>query len=356
MIMETLNKMVMVVDDDPSVLRSITYLLRDAYDVLPCNSAAEALEHARQGDIGVVLSDIKMPAMTGLELLERIHGIIPDTPVLLMTAYAEVDAAIFAVKKQAFDFLIKPFDPEALLEAVSRAMVCSEEKRVERFRQRLLQESEQEKASALKSALEAVRGLSLEVVQRLTAAAECRDNETGVHIVRIGKYAQTLAGAMNLNEEYVQLVAAAGPMHDIGKIGIPDSILLKPGPLAQDEFAIMKTHCEIGDRILHGSTSLALKTAASIAFSHHERWDGTGYPQGLRGQDIPLEGRIVFLCDQYDALRSRRPYKEGLTHEETCRIILTGDGRSMPHHFDPVVLDTFSKVHRLFDEVFGHVQ
>jgi putative two-component system response regulator len=301
----------------------------------------------------VVVTDIRMPSISGMELLDQIRRFLPDIPIILMTGYAEMDTVISAVKKKAFDFITKPFSPEVLLEAVSRAMRENRAHFEQQQFRRMLEEAVSEKASELAKALNLVNGMSMEVIHRLTTAAECRDNDTGEHIIRIGEYARNLALTLQQDEDYAHRIKFAGQMHDIGKIGIPDSILLKAGPLSHEEFNIMKDHTLIGERILRGSKSPVLQMATAIAVSHHERWDGSGYPHGLSEEAIPLEGRIIFLCDQYDALRSKRPYKDEFSHERCCSIILDGDGRSMPHFFDPQVLDAFASTRSGFDDIFN---
>ncbi|HBG07010.1 MAG: hypothetical protein A2075_17040 [Geobacteraceae bacterium GWC2_58_44] len=194
--------------------------------------------------------------------------------------------------------------------------------------------------------------MSIEIIERLAAAAQVRDEETGGHINRIGAYAGMIARGLGLPEDYAEMITLAATMHDIGKIGIPDSILLKPTRLTSQEFGIIKTHTVIGERILSGSSYPLLQMAASIALTHHERWDGSGYPHGLAGEQIPLAGRIVMMADQYDALRSRRAYKPALDHATTCAILSRGDAVTRPEHFDPRILKTFLEIEPSFAETF----
>ncbi|KAF0184125.1 MAG: putative two-component system response regulator [Nitrospirae bacterium] len=349
---------ILVVDDDPYVLEYVTALLSEYnYSVLPFGNAKGAADCVqRDGNIDAVLTDIKMPVMTGIDLLERIHAMNPELPVLLMTAYAELDTAVSAIKQGAFDFIIKPYRSEQLIHSIEKAVRYKKLIQQEKEHKNILEQTVRERTKALSDALSKVKNMSRELIHRLTVVAEYRDIDTGMHNSRMGLFAKILSEVMNLPDDFIEALMFASPLHDIGKVGIVDSLLLKPGPLTEEEFGIMKTHTQIGSNILAGSTYPYIRIAASIALNHHERWDGTGYPRGLAGEKIPLEGRIVMICDQYDALRSNRPYKMPFTHDQAVYIITKGDGRTMPHHFDPAVLAAFKKSSSVFDEIFDEQQ
>ena len=318
---------ILVVDDEPTNISILAQLLSAEYQVLVANSGARALELVnsdRQPDL--VLLDVMMPEMSGFEVCERIKAspLTADIPVIFVTAMSDSHSEEHGFALGAVDYISKPVVPSIVMARVRAHLALHDQTRA---LEGLVKERTQE-----------LNDTRLKVIQRLGRAAEYRDNETGMHVVRMSQYSRMLAERLEMAPKYVAQVFDAAPMHDVGKIGIPDRILLKPGKLDPQEFEIMKTHTTIGAEIIgDAGESELLALAASMALTHHEKWDGTGYPRGLDKDDIPIEGRIVATADVFDALCSDRPYKKAWSVSDAMAFIRDGAGT----HFDPELADAF---------------
>lgn len=342
------RKPILIVDDEERNRKLLTLLLKGhGYPSVTAQNGPEAIEKATAAQPDLILLDIMMPGMDGYEVCRKLRQ-DPATrqiPIVMVTALEDRDSRLAGLEAGANDFLSKPVDDAELMVRVKNLLRIKEFEDFLAEYNRILAREVDEKTRELRDAY-------VDTIYRLTLAAEYKDEDTATHIKRISIYTRFVASTLGLTADTVDLMFYASPMHDVGKIGIPDHILLKPGRLTADEFEIMKHHPAIGAGILRGGTSAILKSAEKFAHYHHERWDGTGYPAGLRKEEIPIEGRILNIVDQYDALRSVRPYKPSFTHEKAMEIILSGDGRTIPDHFDPALLALFRENHLVFDRIF----
>lgn len=348
---------VLIVDDDVLIREEVVeFLENEGFICVEAENGADGLDLlCRDFEISIVISDLVMPVYSGLDMVNDAQSAIgkaQDLEFIIVTGQGREKEAIAALNLGVMDFLHKPIDLEHLAHVVRRAEELVFLKRESREYKIALEEDVQLKTMEIRKLLDNVQHAYTEALECLAMAAEFKDPETGNHISRIGEYAQLIAKELGWSEECQRLIRFAAPLHDLGKIGTPESILLKPSKLDFDEVAIMKEHSQNGYDILSQSKQPVMQLAASIARNHHECWDGSGYPRGLKSREIPVEARIAAIVDVYDALRSKRPYKEAFDHEKTLSIMLHGDGRTKPSHFDPELLVIFQKVHSQFDEIY----
>lgn len=331
---------ILVVDDADGNLRLLEAMLSPlGYEVILAGDGEEALAKVKQASPNVILLGILMPKMDGFEVVRRLKKdeVTKTIPVVMMTAQSEVEDRLKALEAGVDDFLTKPVDEAELQARVNSLLKVKAYNDHMRNYQEELETEVAKRTQDLAKAFEKIKVASLDTVYRLSRAAEYKDKDTGAHVERMSHYSSAIARGMALDDEFVEQILWASPMHDIGKIGIPDRVLQKPGKLDSDEWVIMKQHTGIGAEILKDASADFIKLAADIALTHHEKWDGNGYPQGLKGSDIALAGRIVAIADVFDALTSERPYKAPFPLEKALAIIKEGQG----NHFDPQVVDAF---------------
>lgn len=358
---------ILIVDDEPTVHEVLRPLLRrciDCGDVVTASNADEALAILHREPIDIIMTAVSMPGRSGLELLTEIrnHPLWRELPVIVLVGAHEPDLKRRALHLDATDLLNKPIHPDDLTARVRSALRLKTAQDGLRMQNALLERKVQERTAELVQS-------RLEIIWRLARAAEFRDEETGNHVIRVGCYSRVLADALDLDPQEVETIFLSAPLHDIGKIGVPDGILLKEGSLTPAEWRVMRSHCEIGEQILSkaapaghaqrawralwpadGGSRLEnplLSAAASIALHHHERWDGGGYPRGLAGEEIPLPARIVTLADTFDAMSSDRPYRRALPEERVLEILREERGRQ----FDPQVVAAFERVRDRLREI-----
>ena len=357
--MATERETILIVDDTPENLDILVGILRDAYSLKVATDGQSALELAAAAPPDLVLLDIMMPEMDGFEVCRRLKAKrgTGDVPVIFVSALDRAEDKILAFTKGGVDYVTKPFQPE-----VVRARVETH------LRLRRLQKEQESYSRELESRAEAqvkeIAAGQFATIFALSKLAESRDDDTGKHLERVQAFCSLLATALRddsgfsdqIDDEFIENIQHASPLHDIGKVAIPDRILLKPSKLTSDEFEVMKTHSTHGTRTLEAVASQYPNNAfvdmgIEIAHSHHERWDGRGYPQGLNGEAIPLSARIVCLADIYDALRSRRCYKEAFSHAKARGIIEEQNGQAL----DPHIVPTFHRLEGDFRSVWDRM-
>ncbi len=357
---------ILIVDDEEKNFRLIPAILKNqsiAFET--ARDGREAIVKAVGFRPDLIFLDIMMPEMDGYAVCRMLKD-APDTrhiPILVMTALDDKASKLRALEAGANDFLTKPVDgTEVMIRTRNLLRLKEFEDFLKDHARRLEIETEKQTAKlnqALQDIVLSQQGLKasyLDTIYRLTVVSEYKDEATVQHVKRVGLCCAHIAKQLGWPDERVETIKYASPMHDIGKIGIPSDILLKPGALSPEELALVKTHTVIGGKILQGSQSAFLQMAERIAITHHERWDGTGYPAGLRGEEIPIEGRIAALADQYDALRSTRPYKPPFDYIMAYRFMVEGNERIRPDYFDPQLLQVFKDTHKAFEQIYDQYQ
>ena len=317
---------ILVVDDAPENIDVLNGLLNKEYRIKVALNGEKALKIVYSKDTpDLILLDVMMPDIDGYEVCQRLKGnpTTSNIPIIFVTAKSEATDETKGFELGAADYISKPIVPSIVRARVKTHLALYNQNQ-------FLEET-------VRLRTEQLRDTQLEIIRRLGRAAEFKDNETGMHVIRMSHYARILGSGIGMNSAEAELLLHAAPMHDIGKIGIPDRIMLKPGRLDESEMAIMRQHPKFGYDIIGEHSSELLQMARQVAYTHHEKWDGTGYPRGLSGEEIPLPGRIVAIADVFDALTSVRPYKGAWTLEKTLDFLQSESGK----HFEPRLIDQF---------------
>jgi putative two-component system response regulator len=339
------SERILIVDDEDQIRTLLARLLSaHGYECLAAESAAAARRVLNDTDVALVLSDVNMPGESGIDFSREVLAQYPDTAVVMVTGMDDRRYAEVAIELGAYGYVLKPFKPNELIINVGNALRRRALEIENRSHRERLEQTVHDRTAALRDTIaqlessdSELRRLREETIRRLSWAAEFRNQETGEHIVRMSLYCTLLARLAGLESDRAELIRIASPMHDVGKIGIPDRILLKPGRLTEDERRVMEAHTEMGHRILAGSGVELLDLAAQMALTHHERIDGTGYPAGATDDEIPVEGRICAIADVFDALTSDRVYRQAFQPDEARGMMLEGRGTQ----FDAGLLDLF---------------
>lgn len=342
--LDVIGPKILIVDDNPANIMLLEKMLKiNNYNNLKTTTdSRQVLDIYKSFEPDLILLDLKMPYFDGFQIMEQLNEFEQNDflPVIMITAQNERENKIKALDMGVREFVGKPFDQTEVIMRIRNILDIKLLHKKMKNRNQLLEDK-------VMQGTRDVERVQLELIQRLLRAAEFRDNNTGYHITRIGLYAFELAKLMGMSEEFCNRIMYSSMMHDIGKIGIPDNILLKNGPLNDEEWEIMKEHTTKGALILKGSSSDVIKMAETIALHHHEKWNGCGYPEGLSGENIPLEGRITAICDVFDALLSKRPYKEAWEIEKVSNEIQHCKGS----HFDPSIARIFIENIDLFFKI-----
>jgi putative two-component system response regulator len=346
---QILNAKILIVDDNILNIQILKKILSEAgfHNVIFTTDSTKAFSIYEEIRPDLALLDFQMPTFNGIQVMEQFAALDPQSylPVLMLTAEQDEGLRIRALQQGAKDFLKKPYDRAEVLTRSRNIIEVRMLYNQMKIKNLSLEESVSERTKEL-------HNTRLDVIYRLARVAEFRDEDTGSHIKRMSRYAEKLALAIGLTPALCEMILNTSPLHDIGKVAIPDSILLKPGKLEPAEFEIMKTHTTLGAKMLCDGDSVFLKTAETIAISHHEKFDGKGYPKGLKGEDIPIVGRVCAVCDVFDALTSHRPYKKAWSVDEAFEEIKKCRGT----HFDPRLVDAFLDIRKDIEHIYSTYQ
>ncbi len=353
---------ILVLDDEPVSLVLLQELLTlGGFHVVTAGEGREGIEVFTRSRPELVITDIRMPRMDGLEFLQNIREADEVTPVIVVTGHGDLDYAMKALRQGAYDFLLKPINPELMLNAVRKGVEHCRLKRFEQDHRKLLEQEVADRTRELARTNEFLRKVQASSVFALAKLAESRDDETGYHLKRLQAYCRTLCNELArrkqfrpfMTERFIDDLVQCSVLHDVGKVGIPDSVLFNPHKFGIDEYEVMKQHAIVGGRALEeaareiGDVQSYLSLGKDVAYYHHEHWDGSGYPFELKGEEIPLAARIVAIADVYDALTTERRYKKAFTHTEAVRIIAGLKGKQ----FDPAMVDAFIAVRDEFRSI-----
>lgn len=334
---------ILVVDDQIQNIELLeAYLAPLGYDISTAASGEEAIIKLSGRQIDLMLLDVKMPGMDGFEVTRKVRqdDRLRLLPIILVTSLHETEDRVKGIEAGCDDFISKPVDKTELIARVQSLLKVKAYNDLLRNYRKELESEVAKRTEELRNALKTIKRASLDTIYRLSMASDYKDEDAGLHVKRMSGYCAVIARNMGLNESSIETILYASPMHDLGKIGIPDRILMKPGKLDPFEQKIMNMHTVIGANILKGSDADFIKMGEAIAMSHHERWDGSGYPNGLKGKEIPIVGRIAAIADMFDTLTSKRPYEEAISAEKAFEMIMEDRGK----RFDPDVVDAFFAV------------